>query len=112
MSRLTARSPKNGMAYLVGVKPDEQALDGSYNTLKCVMAAFNRLAEYEEAGQQAVAEIERLRGENEKLKKAAWQAFITVESRDSALSDEYAECFNESIKAVEELGRLLTGLEG
>lgn len=67
MNRLTARSPKNQMAYLIGVKPDEQALDGSYNTLKCVMEAFNRLAEYEEAEQQAISEAERLRGMNDVL---------------------------------------------
>jgi len=48
--RLTARSPRNGMAYLVNVKDDEQALDGRYNTLLCVRDAFERLATYEETG--------------------------------------------------------------
>lgn len=48
MSRLTARA-QNGMAYLVGVKNDEQEIEGSYNTLKCVQDAFNRLADYEDA---------------------------------------------------------------
>ena len=48
--RLTARSPKNGMAYLVGVKENEQSLDGSYNTLKCVLAGFERLGAYEDTG--------------------------------------------------------------
>ena len=48
--RLTARSPKNNMAYLVGVKKDEQELEGAYNTLMCVREAFERLAEYEDIG--------------------------------------------------------------
>lgn len=48
--RLTARSPKSNMAYLVNVKNDEQELEGSYNTLICVRDALERLAEYEETG--------------------------------------------------------------
>ncbi len=48
--RLTARSPKNNMAYLVEVKPKEQELEGSYNTLMCVRDAFERLAAYEDNG--------------------------------------------------------------
>lgn len=51
MNRLTARSPKNNMAYLVNVKPNEQDVESPYpNTLKCIMKAFERLAEYEETG--------------------------------------------------------------
>lgn len=49
MDRLTAIS-SNGQAYLVKVKENEQAVDGSYNTLKCIMECFNRLAEYEDTG--------------------------------------------------------------
>jgi hypothetical protein len=49
--RLTNRSPKNGMAYLVNVKPDEQEVDSPYkDTLKCIMDSFNRLAAYEDSG--------------------------------------------------------------
>ena len=48
--RLTARSPKNNMAYLVGVKKDEQDIDGSHNTLKCVLAGFEQLGAYEDSG--------------------------------------------------------------
>ena len=49
--RLTNRSPKNGMAYLVNVKPDEQEVDSPYkNTLRCIMDSFNRLAAYEDSG--------------------------------------------------------------
>jgi len=49
--RLTARSPKNNMAYLVNVKPNEQAVDSRYpNTLRAIMDSFERLAQYEEIG--------------------------------------------------------------
>ena len=50
IQRLTARSPKNNMAYLVNVKKNEQDLEGSYNTLLCVRDAFEALAKYEETG--------------------------------------------------------------
>ncbi len=50
MKRLTARSPKNNMAYLANVKEDEQVLEGSYNTLICVRNSFELLAKYEETG--------------------------------------------------------------
>ncbi len=53
MERLTARSPKNGMTYLVKIKPEEQAADGTYDTLMCIREAFDRLAEYEESGLQS-----------------------------------------------------------
>jgi len=53
MERLTARSPKNGMTYLVKVKPEEQAVDGTYDTLMCIREAFDRLAEYEESDLQS-----------------------------------------------------------
>jgi len=46
--RLTARSPKNNMAYLVKIKNNEQDLEGPYNTLLCVRDAFEALAVYEE----------------------------------------------------------------
>lgn len=49
MERLTARSPQNGLAYLVNVRPDEQAVDSAYpDTLRCILEAFNRLAELED----------------------------------------------------------------
>jgi len=48
--RLTARSPKNDMAYLVNVKENEQAVDGSYNTLMCIRESWEKLAKYEETG--------------------------------------------------------------
>ena len=48
IERLTARN-KNGLAYLVNVKPDEQEVDSPYkNTLKCILDCFERLAQYEE----------------------------------------------------------------
>jgi hypothetical protein len=49
--RLTARSPKNNMAYLVNVRPNEQAVDSIYpDTLKCILDSFERLAAYEDSG--------------------------------------------------------------
>ena len=49
IERLTARN-KNGLAYLVKVKPNEQEVDSPYkNTLKCILDCFERLAQYEEA---------------------------------------------------------------
>ena len=51
MERLTERSPKNNMAYLVNVKPNEQDVESPYpHTLKCIMDAFERLAQYEDTG--------------------------------------------------------------
>ena len=48
--RLTERSPKNGMAYLINVKQNEQVVESPYpNTLRCIMDSFNRLAEYEDS---------------------------------------------------------------
>ena len=48
MERLTARSVKNNMAYLVKVKPDEQEVESPYpNTLNAIIESFQRLAEYE-----------------------------------------------------------------
>jgi hypothetical protein len=52
MKRLTART-KNGHAYLVNVKPDEQEVDSPYkNTLQCILDCFERLAQYEDAEEQ------------------------------------------------------------
>ena len=49
--RLTARSPKNSMAYLINVKQNEQDVESPYpNTLRCIMDSFNRLASYEDSG--------------------------------------------------------------
>ena len=47
MDRLTKRAA-NGMPYLAKVKDGETAVEGSYNTLKCIQEAFESLAKYEE----------------------------------------------------------------
>ena len=48
IERLTARN-KDGLAYLVNVKPDEQEVDSPHkNTLKCILDCFERLAQYED----------------------------------------------------------------
>ena len=52
MKRLTART-KNGHAYLVNVKPDEQEVNSPHkNTLQCILDCFERLAQYEDAEEQ------------------------------------------------------------
>lgn len=49
IERLTARD-KEGIAYLVNVKPDEQEVSSPHkNTLKCILDCFEKLAQYEEA---------------------------------------------------------------
>jgi hypothetical protein len=49
MERLTARSVKNGLAYLIKVKPDEQEVESLYpNTLNAIFESFQKLAEYED----------------------------------------------------------------
>ena len=55
MNRLTKRA-ENGMPYLVNVKQNEQELEGSYDTLKCVQEAFEALAQYEEK-QESLGEL-------------------------------------------------------
>jgi len=48
---MTARRPDNGLAYLVGVKPNEQVVESPHsNTLRCILDCFQRLAEYEDTG--------------------------------------------------------------
>lgn len=77
IERLTARN-KNGLAYLVKVKPNEQEVDSPYkNTLKCILDCFERLAQYEEeaiARQSATSEevaeaIKRFEKRNNRLKE-------------------------------------------
>lgn len=51
MERLTKRA-ENGMPYLAKVKDGETAVEGSYNTLKCIQEAFEALAKYEELEEQ------------------------------------------------------------
>jgi hypothetical protein len=51
MKRLTARRIDNGLAYLVGVKPNEQEVDSPHpNTLRCILECFQSLAAYEDTG--------------------------------------------------------------
>ena len=48
MSRLTARA-QNGLAYLVGVRQDEQEVNSPYkNTLQCILDCFQHLAAIED----------------------------------------------------------------
>lgn len=52
VERLTART-KNGHAYLVNVKPDEQEVNSPHkNTLQCILDCFERLAQYEDLEEQ------------------------------------------------------------
>ena len=53
MNRLTTRRTDNGLAYLVGVKPNEQEVDSPHpNTLRCILDCFERL-------DQLLSEIEK-----------------------------------------------------
>jgi hypothetical protein len=80
--RLTARSPKNNRAYLVKVKPDEQEVESLYpNTLRCIMEAFERLAQYEDAGQDR-PEIVCLCGSTRFFKTFdEWNFILTLEGK-------------------------------
>lgn len=69
--RLTARSPKNNMAYLVNVKPDEQDVESPYsNTLRCIMDSFEKLAKYEETSLEP-QEIQQLQEQNRRMRDVA-----------------------------------------
>ena len=48
MSRLTARSLKNNQAYLLGIRNDEQEVEGTKQTLLAIKEAFEKLADYED----------------------------------------------------------------
>lgn len=65
MNRLTARRADNGLAYLVGVKPNEQEVNSPHpNTLRCILNCFQRLAEYEDTG-LTPEEIQRVKAERD-----------------------------------------------
>ena len=65
IERLTARN-KDGLAYLVNVKPDEQEVDSPHkNTLQCILDCFERLAQYED---EAIAR----QSETEKREPCEW----------------------------------------
>ena len=49
MGRLTDRSPKNNLAYLTKVKPNEQIVESPYpDTLRAILESFQQLAAYED----------------------------------------------------------------
>mgnify|MGYP000855547489 FL=1 len=95
IERLTARN-KDGFAYLVNVKPDEQEVNSPHkNTLKCILDCFERLAQYEEeaiARQSATSEevaeaIEKI----EMLSKAIendmhWRSDKLMKSLETAIT--------------------------
>lgn len=57
MERLTKRTAE-GIAYLANVKQDEQVIEGSRNTLKCLYDSWQKLAEYEDAEESGKLERE------------------------------------------------------
>jgi hypothetical protein len=82
IERLTARN-KNGLAYLVNVKPNEQEVDSPHkNTLKCILDCFERLAQYED---EAIA---RHSVKSEDVAEA-------IEQMEDALSPRYLESDGE-----------------
>ena len=50
MERLTKRTPE-GIAFLAKVKDNEQAVEGSKNTLECLYESWQQLADYEDAAE-------------------------------------------------------------
>lgn len=73
--RLTERSPKNGMAYLINVKQNEQVVESPYpNTLRCIMDSFNRLAEYEdsELSPEEVQELAKAKADGRLVERGTW----------------------------------------
>jgi len=101
--RLTARSPRNNMAYLVDVKNDEQGLEGSYNTLVCVREAFERLAQYEETG-LTPWEIAVLRAENKRRRDAIESAWgdltLALAGEDNAWAEHALETLGKALDEV------------
>lgn len=101
--RLTARSPRNNMAYLVNVKNDEQGLEGSYNTLVCVREAFERLAQYEETG-LTPWEIAVLRAENKRRRDAIESAWgdltLALAGEDNAWAEHALETLGKALDEV------------
>lgn len=112
--RLTARSPRNNMAYLVNVKPDEQEVNSAYpNTLRAIRDSFERLGQYEDTG-LAPEEVETLRTENERLRVAleateAVKAFMTLPKSyyDDNWSDEKESRFLAAVKRLAEAKKAL-----
>jgi hypothetical protein len=69
INRLTARN-KNGIAYLINVKSDEQEIESEYpNTLQCALDGIEELCRYEETG-LTPAGIVSMQAELRSLKEA------------------------------------------
>jgi len=77
MERLTGRS-KQGTAYLVKVKNNEQVIESSKNTLECIYESFQRLSAYEDTGlsPEQVAELAKLK---KQTNFERWKNELTVE---------------------------------
>jgi len=99
--RLTARSLKNGTAYLAGVKENEQDVESKYpNTLRCILDCFERLAVYEEA----VPEM------YEALKKAL--QFINNGRKFGYIQMPDADCGDTALETPNIIRRALAKAEG
>ena len=96
--RLTARN-KNGLAYLVNVKPNEQEVDSPHkNTLKCILDCFERLAQYEEAA------IDRQSVKSEDVAEAIEVLECIYPSQKEIMSGEYphvADALDLAITALQ-----------
>ena len=86
MERLTARSA-NGLAYLLKVKPEEQAVDSKYpNTLRAILESFQRLAAYEDLNRtpaELAADLTRLDAYDRMIESGEliWRADVTAKYR-------------------------------
>jgi molecular chaperone GrpE (heat shock protein) len=113
--RLTARSPKNNMAYLANVKPNEQVIESSYpDTLKCIMECFEKLAQYEETGlepdtiEAQQQEIQQLQAENAAMREALEKSktkFVQYRRVYGSIGAEaMTEVIDEALSAIEKAG--------
>ena len=112
IERLTARN-KDGIAYLVNVKPDEQEVDSPHkNTLKCILDCFERLAQYEDEAiaRQAVTDetyrqsdeqeayIRELRQRLSLAEKVCYEANGYLKSKDNPLGRIYLDRLNNAVE--------------
>jgi septal ring factor EnvC (AmiA/AmiB activator) len=109
MNRLTARNSK-GLAYLVKVKPNEQAVDSAYpNTLRCILECFKQLAAYEDTGLEP-AEIRQMQSEIARLNTLLAEQQKEIDSTDSA-DRELHTAWEEQNKEIARLQAELSGVD-
>ena len=121
--RLTERSPKNGMAYLINVKQNEQVVESPYpNTLRCIMDSFDRLAAYEDSGlsPEEVQELAKAKADGRLVERGTWingycsncNSPIPTDSKDDYIAkNECRFCYYCGAKMEEAAEKALGGAE-